>query len=140
MKNKYWVVLLGIIVFIGYKKYILSQNINIFFKSLDFSNLSLVNPTLNLIVQANNPTDTSADLQNITGQLYIDDIMIGNVFGITPVSIAPGSSIINIPVTINYTGAGDLIQKFSTNNFKLNFRGNMKVDFISIPLNFDYSF
>jgi|FreactcultureFD7_1027221.scaffolds.fasta_scaffold01032_9 LEA14-like dessication related protein len=140
MNKKYWALLVGIIVYIGYKKYVLTQSLNIFFKSLDFSNLSLIDPTLNLVVQANNPTSTSADLQNIRGELYIDDVLVGNVFGITPVSIAPGSSIINIPVTISYAGAGDLVQKFSSNNFKLNFKGTMNVDFITIPLNFDYSF
>jgi LEA14-like dessication related protein len=118
----------------------LSQSINVFFKNLDFSKLSFTDPTLLLQVQVNNPTSTTADLQNIRGDLYIDGAMVGSVFGITPMVIASGSSIINIPVTLSYLGVADLISKFKTDQFSLEFTGSMVVDFIPIPLNFKYNF
>ena len=141
MKKNYWGwIIFGVVGYIVYSKYLLSKSINIFYKGLDFSRLSITEPILQLQVQVNNPTYTTADLQNIRGDLYIDGAMIGSVFGITPYTIATGSSIINIPVTLSYLGIADLIRKFKNNQFTLEFVGNMVVDFIPIPLNFKYNF
>lgn len=141
MNKNYWGwIIFGVLGYIAYSKYLLSKSINIFYKGLDFSRLSLTEPILQLQVQVNNPTYTTADLQNISGDLFIDGAMVGSVFGITPYTIASGSTIINIPVTLSYLGVADLLRKFQTNKFSLEFRGNMLVDFISIPLKFDYNF
>jgi len=141
MKKNYWGwIIFGIVGYIVYSKYLLSKSINIFYKGLDFSRLSITEPILQLQVQVNNPTYTTADLQNIRGDLYIDGAMVGSVFGITPLTISTGSSIINIPVTLSYLGIADLIRKFKSDQFTLEFTGNMVVDFISIPLNFKYNF
>ena len=141
MKKNYWGwIILGVVGYIIYSKYLLSKSINIFYKGLDFSRLSITEPILQLQVQVNNPTYTTADLQNIRGDLYIDGAMVGSVFGITPITIATGSSIINIPVTLSYLGIADLLRKFKSDQFTLEFTGNMVVDFISIPLNFKYNF
>ena len=141
MKKNYWGwIILGVVSYIVYSKYLLSKSINIFYKGLDFSRLSITEPILQLQVQVNNPTYTTADLQNIRGDLYIDGAMVGSVFGITPITIATGSSIINIPVTLSYLGIADLLRKFKSDQFTLEFTGNMVVDFISIPLNFKYNF
>lgn len=141
MKKNYWGwIIFGIVGYIVYSKYLLSKSINIFYKGLDFSRLSITEPILQLQVQVNNPTYTTADLQNIRGDLYIDGAMVGSVFGITPMTIATGSSIINIPVTLSYLGIADLLRKFKRDQFTLEFTGNMIVDFISIPLNFKYNF
>jgi len=141
MKKNYWGwIILGVVGYIVYSKYLLSKSINIFYKRLDFSRLSITEPILQLQVQVNNPTYTSADLQNIRGDLYIDGAMVGSVFGITPITIATGSSIINIPVTLSYLGIADLLRKFKSDQFTLEFVGNMVLDFIPIPLNFKYNF
>jgi hypothetical protein len=141
MKKNYWGwIILGVVGYIVYSKYLLSKSINIFYKGLDFSRLSITEPILQLQVQVNNPTYTTADLQNIRGDLYIDGAMVGSVFGITPYTISTGSSIIYIPVTLSYLGIADLIRKFKNNQFTLEFVGNMVVDFIPIPLNFKYNF
>jgi hypothetical protein len=141
MKKNYWGwIIFGIVGYIVYSKYLLSKSINIFYKGLDFSRLSITEPILQLQVQVNNPTYTTADLQNIRGDLYIDGAMVGSVFGITPLTISTGSSIINIPVTLSYLGIADLLRKFKSDQFTLEFTGNMVVDFISIQLNFKYNF
>lgn len=141
MNKNYWGwIIFGVLGYIAYSKYLLSKSINIFYKGLDFSRLSITEPILQLQVQVNNPTYTTADLQNISGDLYIDGAMVGSVFGITPYTIASGSTIINIPVTLSYLGVADLLRKFQTNKFSLEFKGNMLVDFISIPLKFNYNF
>ena len=141
MKKNYlgWIIF-GILGYIAYRKFLLSRSINIFFKNLDFSRLSLTEPVLLLQVQVNNPTNTTADLQNIQGDLFIDGAMVGSVFGITPLVIQRGSSIINIPVTLSYLGVADLVRKFKTDQFSLEFTGRMVVDFIPIPLEFKYNF
>jgi hypothetical protein len=54
-------------------------------------------------------------------------------------TINKGANTINIPVTISYTGIAELIKKFSIKGFKLVFTGRMIVDYIPIPLNFDYA-
>jgi hypothetical protein len=139
-KNYLGWIIFGILGYVAYSKFLLSQSINIFFKNLDFSKLSFTEPVLLLQVQVNNPTNTTADLQNITGDLIIDGAMVGSVFGITPIVIKRGSSIINIPVTLSYLGVADLIRKFKTDQFSLEFQGRMIVDFIPLPLNFKYNF
>jgi hypothetical protein len=139
MHKNAWIIPILIIGYIGYRKWLLSQSINVFFKGLDFANMSLLDPTINLQVQVNNPTTTTSEIQNITGDLIIDGAFVGSVRGITAMVINRGANIINIPVTLNYSGVADYIKKFNTKGFKLNFTGKMIVDYIPIPLNFDYS-
>jgi len=139
MNKNAWIIPVGILGFIAYKKFLLSQSISVFFKGLEFGNMSFLSPTVNLQVQINNPTTTTSEIQNIKGDLFIDGANVGTVYGITPITIKNGANLINIPVTISYTGIGDLIQKFNKKGFQLNFTGRMIVDYIPIPLNFDYT-
>jgi hypothetical protein len=139
MNKNAWIIPVGILGFIAYKKFLLSQSISVFFKGLEFGNMSFLSPTVNLQVQVNNPTTTTSEIQNIKGDLFIDGANVGTVYGISPITIRNGANLINIPVTISYTGIGDLIQKFNKKEFQLNFTGRMIVDYIPIPLNFDYT-
>ena len=139
MNKNAWIIPILILGYIGYRKYLLSQSISVFFKGLEFGNMSFLSPTVNLQVQVNNPTTTTSEIQNIKGDLFIDGANVGTVYGITPITIINGANLINIPVTISYTGIGDLIQKFNKKGFQLNFTGRMIVDYIPIPLNFDYT-
>jgi len=139
MNKNAWIIPVGILGFIAYKKWLLSQSISVFFKGLEFGNMSFLSPTVNLQVQVNNPTTTTSEIQNIKGDLFIDGANVGTVYGISPITIRNGANMINIPVTISYTGIGDLIQKFNKKGFQLNFTGRMIVDYIPIPLNFDYT-
>ena len=139
MNKNAWIIPVGILGFIAYKKFLLSQSISVFFKGLEFGNMSFLSPTVNLQVQVNNPTTTTSEIQNIKGDLFIDGANVGTVYGITPITIRNGANLINIPITISYTGIGDLIQKFNKKGFQLNFTGRMIVDYIPIPLNFDYT-
>ena len=139
MNKNAWIIPVLIIGYIGYRKFLLSQSISVFFKGLDFGNMSFLSPTINLQVQVNNPTTTTSEIQNITGDLYIDGALVGSVRGISAMTINKGANTINIPVTISYTGIAELIKKFSVKGFKLVFTGKMIVDYIPIPLNFDYA-
>jgi hypothetical protein len=138
MQKNWWLIPTAIIGYILYKKYVLSQTFSVFFKSLDFTSLTLLNPTLNLIVQVNNPTNVTADIQQIKGNLFLNNDQVGTVIGITPTTLSTGSSLLTIPVTLNYSGLSQYIQTFNTGGFKLDFNGTIMVDYITLPLVFSY--
>jgi LEA14-like dessication related protein len=138
MAKKWWIFPALFVGYVLYQKFVLSRTFSVFFKDLDFSPMSLLNPTLNLIVQVNNPTPVTAEIQQIRGTLYVDGQEVGNVLGITPTVLRSGSSELKIPVTLSYMGVTQLIQKYKSLNFRYNFEGTMIVDYISIPLKFGY--
>ena len=140
MTTRWWILPATIVGYILYKKYVLSKTFSVFFKTIDFTSMSFFNPTLNLVVQVNNPTDITADIQNIKGDLSIDGVFVGYVMGITPTTLQTGSSILKIPVTISYNGVADLIKKFNAGNgIHLAFNGEIMIDLITLPLNFEYN-
>jgi len=138
-KKNWWLLPATIIGYLVYKKYVLAKSTSVFFKSIDFSSMSLLYPTINIIVQVNNPTDITATIQNIKGDLYLNNVYVGNVIGITPTILQTGSSTLRIPVTLSYTGVASLIKGFSTGGIKLKFNGSILVDFITLPLDFEYN-
>jgi LEA14-like dessication related protein len=139
MGKNWWIIPATIVGYIVYKKYVLSKTFSVFFKTIDFSTMSFVNPTLNLVVQVNNPTDITAEIQNIRGDLYISNVKIGYVIGITPTTLRTGSAILNIPVTLSYPGVAELIKNFNTGGIHLVFNGDIMIDLITLPLNFEYN-
>jgi LEA14-like dessication related protein len=138
-KKNWWLLPATIIGYLVYKKYVLAKTISVFFKSIDFSSMSLLYPTINIVVQINNPTDITAQVQNIKGDLYLNNIYIGNVIGITPTTLITGSSTLRIPVTLSYTGVASLIKGLNTGGINLRFTGSIMVDLITLPLNFEYN-
>jgi LEA14-like dessication related protein len=139
MVKNIWILPAVILGYILYRKYQLSNAVSIFFKSVDFTTMSLLNPTLNLIVQINNPTNITAVVQNIQGNLFVDGVNIGMVYGITPINIESGSSLLAIPITIKYSSLTDLFNKLKSQRFNFNFVGTIQVDYITLPLKFGYS-
>jgi LEA14-like dessication related protein len=138
-KKNWWLLPATIIGYLVYKKYVLAKTISVFFKSVDFSSMSLLYPTINIVVQVNNPTDITATIQNIKGDLYLNNVYVGNVIGITPTTLVTGSSTLRIPVTLSYTGVVSLIKGLNTGGINLRFTGSIMVDLITLPLNFEYN-
>lgn len=138
-KKNWWLLPATIIGYLVYKKYVLAKTISVFFKTIDFSSMSLLYPTINIVVQVNNPTDITATIQNIKGDLYLNNTYIGNVIGITPTTLVTGSSTLRIPITLSYTGVASLIKGLSTKGINLRFTGSIMVDLIVLPLNFEYN-
>jgi LEA14-like dessication related protein len=138
MLKKWWIFPALFVGYVLYEKYVLSKTFSVFFKDLDFSNMSLSNPAVNLVVQVNNPTPVTAEIQSIRGDLIVDGVTVGTVLGITPTVLNTGSSLLKIPVTLSYSGVADLIQKYKSINFDYKFTGTILVDYISLPLNFGY--
>jgi hypothetical protein len=139
MGKNIWIIPAVIIGWILYRKYQLSNAVSVFFKSIDFSTMTLLNPTLNLIVQINNPTNVTAVVQNIQGSLFVDGANVGNVIGITPTTLQIGSSLLAIPITINYSGLPNLFSRLKSGGFNMTFKGTIQVDYITLPLEFTYS-
>jgi LEA14-like dessication related protein len=138
MGKKWWIFPALFIGYVLYEKYVLSQTFTVFFKDLDFSNMSLTNPSVNLVVQVNNPTPVTAEIQTIKGDLMVDGVIVGSVLGITPTTLQTGSSLLKIPVTLSYTGVSALLEKYQSTSFNYKFTGTIMVDYISLPLNFGY--
>jgi len=138
MGKKWWIFPALFIGYVLYEKYVLSQTFTVFFKDLDFSDMSLTNPKVNLVVQVNNPTPVTAEIQTIKGDLMVDGVLVGSVLGITPTTLQTGSSLLKIPVTLSYTGVADLLNKYQSTSFNYKFTGTIMVDYISLPLNFGY--
>jgi LEA14-like dessication related protein len=136
--KKWWIIPASIIGYFFYKKYVLAKTFSVFFKNIDFSSMSFLSPTINIIVQINNPSDITATIQNIKGDLYLNNIFIGNVIGITPTILSLGSSNLKIPVTLSYSGVSELIKGMGTGGVNLKFEGSIMVDLITLPLNFEY--
>jgi len=138
MHKKWWLIPAAIVTYIIYKKYVLSKTFSVFFKTIDFSSLTLFNPTLNIVVQVNNPTNVTAEIQNIKGDLMLNGQYVGTVIGITPTVLETGSSTLTIPVTLSYTGVADYIKVINKGGFTLDFNGTIMVDYIILPLVFSY--
>ena len=138
MLKKWWIFPALFVGYVLYEKYVLSKTFSVFFKDLDFSNMSLSNPAVNLVVQVNNPTPVTAEIQSIRGDLIVDGVTVGTVLGITPTVLNTGSSLLKIPVTLSYSGVAALLQKYKSINFNYKFTGTIMVDYISLPLNFGY--
>jgi LEA14-like dessication related protein len=138
MQKNWWLIPAAIVSYILYKKFVLSQTFSVFFKSIDFSSLSLLNPTLNIVVQVNNPTNVTAEIQNIKGDLMLNGQYVGTVIGITPTILQTGSSTLRIPVTLSYTGVAEYIKVINKGGFTLDFNGTILVDYILLPLVFSY--
>jgi hypothetical protein len=139
MDKKWWIFPALIIGYVAYEKYVLSKTFSVFFKDLDFSRMSLIDPTINLVLQVNNPTPITAEVQRIMGVLYVDGQPVGNVLGITPTVLQSGSSSLNIPVTLSYDAVGKLITRLKDTKFNYRFEGSIMIDYITLPLNFGYN-
>ena len=138
MGKKWWIFPALFIGYVLYEKYVLSKTFTVFFKDLDFSKMSLFEPTVNLIVQVNNPTPVTAEIQSIKGTLFVEGQEVGNVLGITPTVLQTGSSLLKIPVTLSYIGVSNLLQKYKESNFSYKFTGTIMIDYITLPLEFGY--
>ena len=138
MGKKWWIFPALFVGYVLYEKYVLSKTFTVFFKNLDFSDMSLATPVINLVVQVNNPTPVTAEIQSIKGDLIVDGANVGTVLGITPTVLRTGSSLIKIPITLSYYGVVDLYNKYKSTNFNYKFEGTIMIDYIVLPLNFGY--
>jgi hypothetical protein len=135
--GKKWLIFPALLIgYVLYEKFVLSRTFSVFFRNLDFSRMSLLDPTVNLVLQINNPTPITAEIQQIKGVLYLEGQAVGSVLGITPSVLQTGSSTLNVPVTLSYDGVANFLTNLKGKKFSFKFNGTIMIDYINIPLNF----
>jgi hypothetical protein len=135
--GKKWLIFPALLIgYVLYEKFVLSRTFSVFFRNLDFSRMSLLDPTVNLVLQVNNPTPITAEIQQIKGVLYLEGQAVGSVLGITPSVLQTGSSTLNVPVTLSYDGVANFLTNLKGKKFSFKFNGTIMIDYINIPLNF----
>jgi hypothetical protein len=139
MKNAFWLIPAAILAWIGYKKYNLAQSYTLNFKRINLSNISFANPVVNIIYEIINPTNTTANVQSVTGSLFYNGIFIGNVVNFKQFTIKEGATEFVIEGKLNYTGLSKLILSLSS-KFQIYFNGTIKVDYVELPIKFIYDF
>jgi len=141
-QTKIFLAIAGILGYIGYKKYSLSQKVNVTFKDLSINWGNIWKPKANIILSVNNPTGSSADIQNVSGKVYLQNLEIGSVQNLLIVQKIKPNQVTNINFDIDFDIVGVGLGLLSTNlkNETIKFVGNIKIDFFTIPLNFEYKF
>jgi LEA14-like dessication related protein len=139
MKNAWWLIPAAFLAWIGIKKYNLSNSYTLNFKRINLSDISFANPVVNIIYEIINPTDTTANVQNVTGALFYNGIFIGNVVNFKQFTIKQGATEFVIVGKLNYTGLSKLILNLSS-KFQIYFEGIIKVDYVDFPIKFIYDF
>lgn len=140
MKNKIFLIVAGILGYVGYQKYLLSQSVTINFKSLSFNGGNFIKPIINIVLTITNPTKISADIQNISGKIFLDNLEIGKIENLRYVSkILSNQSIdMDFNLEIDNLGIGVALLTSNLKNKIVKFNGSVKVDFFNIPVNFEH--
>jgi hypothetical protein len=133
----------GVLAYFLYQQYLLTQKLTSSIKSISVGG-DLTNPSVNIILAIQNPTNTGALLQYITGTVNLNGNLIATISETynNMVIEASGETDITIPVNINDLGVAALILEEVNNptgNNQFVFTGNIGADFISLPLNVSYT-
>jgi hypothetical protein len=128
---------LAVLGWIGYKKFVLAKKINISLKDIGFAGGKFWQPILNVKLEIENPTDTTADVQKISGNIFLQNKIVGSIFqNVNQKILSKQKTIINFNVELNLVDAAliSINDKFSKQNIEFN--GNLIVDFVSFPINY----
>ena len=101
-------------------------------------------PVASVTVLAQNTSSTGILINSFAGNVFSNDILIGNAFSFSPVLI-PGNSQTPVVINIQFKALGivsDLINAFQSNNFSQNIKvaGYANVSGWQLPLNLDFRF
>jgi len=128
---------LAVLGWIGYKKFVLSKKINISLKNIGFNGGTFWQPVVNVQLEVENPTDTTTDVQKISGDIFLQNKIVGSIFqDVNQKILAKEKTIINFNVQLNLVDAAliSINNKFS--NQIIEFKGNLIADFVSFPINY----
>jgi Late embryogenesis abundant protein len=97
---------------------------------------SALSYNLNFLIQ--NVTNVTANLNAITGAVYVNGTMVGTLTNFTPVAIPATSQVsINVNLQVSVLGAlsqaVSLIQSGADDGVTIEVKGNMNVDSLVIP-------
>ena len=140
-KSIFWILAGAAAIYLLAKKSLASK-LQFSFKSFSTSG-SLTSPKINIHLSALNPSNQSAKINSIVGELYVNDNFIGDVTSFTAQTINPNaesdvSFVIKPSLLSGFTLVKNLILN-KAKGYKFNFRGNANVNGIVVPINESYS-
>lgn len=128
---------LAVLGWIGYKKFILAKKINISLKNIGFNGGTFWQPVVNVQLEVENPTDTTTDVQKISGNILLQNKIVGTVFqNVNQKILAKQKTVINFDVQLNLIDASLISINNKFKNQTIEFTGNLIADFVSFPLNY----
>jgi hypothetical protein len=135
--NKIFVFGLALLGWIGYKKFILSQKVKINLKDFGFAGGSFLQPIINVKLEIENPTDTTTNIQKITGEILLQNKIVGTVFqDFNQKILSNQKTIINFDVQLNLENAAIILIQNKFKNQTLELKGNLIIDFVYFPFNY----
>lgn len=129
---------LAFLAWIGYKKFILSKKINISLKNIGFNGGTFLQPIVNVQLEVENPTKTTADVQKISAEILLQNKVVGTIYqDINKTLQSQQKTVISFDVNLNLADAAIVLISNKFKNQIIELRGNLVVDFIFVPLNFE---
>ena len=129
---------LAFLGWIGYKKYILAKKINIGLKNIGFNGGTFLEPIVNVQLEIENPTKTTADIQKVSAEILLQNKIVGTIYqNINKTIQAQQKTDISFNVNLNLADAAIILISNKFKNQIIQLRGNLIVDFVYIPLNFE---
>ena len=129
---------LAFLAWIGYKKFILSEKIKIGLKNIGFNGGTFLQPIVNVQLEVENPTKTTADVQKISAEILIQNKVVGTIYqNINKTLQAQQKTVISFDVNLNLADAAIILIQNKFRNEIIQLKGNLVVDFVFFPLNFE---
>ena len=140
-KNIIWILAGAAAIYILAKRS-LSKKLQFDFSSVGTSG-TVTSPKIVVHMAALNPSNQSATINSIVGELYVNKKFLGNVTSFTSQKILPkASSDVSFTIKPSLLSALPIIKSIVTNKQKgytFEFKGNANVDGIVIPIETSYS-
>jgi hypothetical protein len=132
----------GIILVANYliKKYMFVEKVNFRIKKIDFNN-NIFNPVLVLSIAAINPINTTARINNLISDIFVNNKKVGVARNENLITIAPKSTTVFdlyvsiLPITA-IASIFDIYKKFGG---EVKLSGSVEVDGINFPIDINYS-
>jgi hypothetical protein len=129
---------LAFFAWLGYKKFILSEKIKIGLKNIGFNGGTFLQPVVNVQLEVENPTKTTADVQKVAAEILLQNKVVGTIYqDINKTIQAQQKTVIGFDVSLNLADAAILLISNKFKNQIIELKGNLVVDFIYFPLNFE---
>lgn len=101
-----------------------------------------ITPVLRIDLKISNIHDSSLELKGISGSLYTNGALVGNVQSVSPITV-PGKSaaIYSLDIRLSLVGiAQDIVKVFNGAGIQqqIQFTGNAAVDNLILPIDFKY--
>lgn len=98
-------------------------------------------PKITLSIRIQNPSGIAYTIRSMAGDVYLNDVFVGNAAGFQPLEIkAYAESIYNIDLRINAAAVLSSLRDFFTGGLKgvIDFRGTATAGSIPVPVNVQY--